>query len=409
MKHAASSFMLGLAVLLGWPGEGRAEESKPAEAAPLAPEVQALDENGRPTDRVDIGALPLLNYDSDYGVGGGLNVALFSRKAGYAPYQYSLRMQGFASSGGIQNHYVQLDAPRFMGSDIRLTASVGYSRDLTRPHYGFGNNVPLLQPSDPTCVADPVCAARWESHYYNYDFYGFDGWLRLRKRLGNQWELSVIYNFTTQLVNNYAGSFLQEQGWTGSGRGNVGLLEVGFNYDRRDSEASTTRGIWASATVRGGAPLVGSSFTFWGGTATMRAYHSFFAAPYLVLAGRISGVGMWGDVPISKLPALGGGTSIRGLPRMRYEGNLTLSANAEVRSRVARFRPFGHILDLWAVAFADAGRLWADGVDNGAPGLLHMGYGGGLRVAWEEDYVVRVDMGFSEGTRGIYIDFGQLF
>ena len=393
MRHRFSSKLftaaLGLGVLLGWSGAGRAEEGGKAAA-----EASQLDENGRPVRRVDIGALPLVNYDSDYGFGGGLNAALFFRNAGYAPYQYSLRVQGFVSSHGVQNHYVQLDAPRLLGSDFRLTASAGYSRDLERPHYGFGNNIALLQ-------APP-------GHYYHYDFFGFDGWVRLRRRLSPRWEVAALYNFTAQHANHYAGSLLTEQGWKGSGRGNVGLFELMAIYDDRDSEASPTRGLWATVALRGGAPLVGSDFTFWGWAAAVRAYHSFFSAPYLVLAGRLSSTGMWGELPISKLPSLGGGTSIRGLPRMRYEGNLTATLNAEVRSRVVRFRPWGHILDLWLVGFADAGRLWSQG-DDGPPGLVHLGYGGGVRVAWEEDYVVRVDLGFSEGTSGLYIDFGQLF
>jgi hemolysin activation/secretion protein len=132
---------------------------------------------------------------------------------------------------------------------------------------------------------------------------------------------------------------------------------------------------------------------------------------------------MAGDVPFTELQlfggrgavpltGLGGARSIRGLPRLHYIGKVKALANVELRSRVLRFTPGSSTLDFWLVGFVDAGRVWTDLTEllTRPAGRIHGSAGGGLRLAWVEDYVVRVDYGWSnEGTTGLYIGFEQTF
>ncbi|NIT86090.1 MAG: hypothetical protein GWN82_04035, partial [Gemmatimonadetes bacterium] len=59
---------------------------------------------------------------------------------------------------------------------------------------------------------------------------------------------------------------------------------------------------------------------------------------------------------------LGGGKTLRGVPRNRYVGRGMLVWNAELRWRVARFRLVGRSFHTVLSAFLDQGRVWADGV-----------------------------------------------
>ncbi len=148
------------------------------------------------------------------------------------------------------------------------------------------------------------------------------------------------------------------------------------------------------------------------------------AAGRLVFASRImADVGL-GAVPLHMLSqhggleaatATGGGSSIRGVWADRRNGRVKLLSNLEVRVRPPSFHVLGVPLTLGPVLFADAGRVWTDlqphpDLDGTGPGLA-TGVGGGLRLRIGEDILLRLDAAWSpsEGTDGVYLDFGHAF
>lgn len=369
---------------------------------PLGALAQTEEREGQ---RLDFGGLPLVSYDSEFGTGLGLNAALFFREPGYAPYRYALTLQGFYMFGGIQSHYVSLDAPRFMGSRFRPQLFAGYYREAFRPYYGVGNEV-LAPPTD-----DPK--------YYSADQrgWGLQGWLEWQ--FADQWRLAGGYGLRLSRIILPPGSLLDQTRPTGSEGGRIGLASVELVHDTRDKESSPTRGVRAAVAVRGSHPALGSQFQYLGAGLVVSGYKSFFDEPYLVLATRFAADALLGDVPFTELSSfgtrsgvsgLGGPSSIRGLPSYRYVGKAKVLANVELRSRAYRFRPGEHTLDTWVVLFGEAGRVWADYRPDGKLFHLHGAFGLGLRLAWEEDYILRLDAGVSpEGGLGVYMDFGQLF
>jgi hypothetical protein len=83
------------------------------------------------------------------------------------------------------------------------------------------------------------------------------------------------------------------------------------------------------------------------------------------------------------------------------------------------FRVAGQRFNLGAIAFVDAGRVWADygdveiageSLDDGFANFA-MGMGAGLRLKWGETFIVRVDPGYSptEKTFGLYINVDHIF
>jgi len=108
---------------------------------------------------------------------------------------------------------------------------------------------------------------------------------------------------------------------------------------------------------------------------------------------------------------LGGSSTVRGLPKDRYVGRGMAVSNNEIRWRALDFGVHGRQSSLVLSAFADAGRVWTDGVDlSTAANDLHVGYGGGVRLGLGSSFVIATDIGHSpQSTAPIYIGLGYLF
>ena len=86
-------------------------------------------------------------------------------------------------------------------------------------------------------------------------------------------------------------------------------------------------------------------------------------------------------------------------------------SNNELRWRAASFGLVGRPSTLILSAFADAGRVWSNGIDASTIfDELHAGYGGGARVSFGPSFVVALDVGHSsQSTAPIYIGLGYMF
>ncbi|HEX3533359.1 MAG TPA: hypothetical protein VHT23_04000 [Gemmatimonadaceae bacterium] len=115
-----------------------------------------------------------------------------------------------------------------------------------------------------------------------------------------------------------------------------------------------------------------------------KAYESLdgFAAAYFtlpapklpVLAFRAGGKKLWGPAPYFDAAFLGGSETFRTEEKQRYAGDASMYGSAELRVPIAKF-PFILPLDVGALGFADAGRVYVNGQ---SPGGWHSAAGGGL-------------------------------
>jgi hypothetical protein len=141
----------------------------------------------------------------------------------------------------------------------------------------------------------------------------------------------------------------------------------------------------------------------------------------LVLAARVVNDLLFGEPPFFELPryedtfAIGGAKGVRGVPGQRYYGKVKVLSNLELRSELFSAKILGDERRFGIVAFADAGRLWADyrrdpELDGTGLGLKY-GLGGGLRVASGEAFVLRVDVAWSPDANPIggYLLAGHIF
>ncbi len=169
--------------------------------------------------------------------------------------------------------------------------------------------------------------------------------------------------------------------------------------------------------MRLSARATGSRYQYAGLTLSERRY--FQLSSRLVLAQRISVDMLFGQVPffewsttggVNFTEGVGGMSSVRGVERNRFEGNIKVFSNSELRFHALDMTVLGQPISLGAAAFLDLGRVWHPGVANGSWHEWHPGVGAGLRLTRREA-VVRLDYALSTETGGhrIYMSFGHMF
>jgi len=196
-------------------------------------------------------------------------------------------------------------------------------------------------------------------------------------------------------------------------------LRVGPVWDTRDRETGTHRGTWSEVLVQAVPEFFGSEsgYVRW----TLVDHRFVPLGARLTLANRVIVQNVEGEAPFYDLSiiqtsfkqreGLGGGRTLRGIPRNRYVGKGLFLWNAELRWCAADFSVAGRPLHMVLSTFVDTGRVWADGL---VPGEffsdLHTAYGGGIRFGMGENFIAGVDVGHSsESTAAIYINTGYIF
>ncbi|MBN1208796.1 MAG: BamA/TamA family outer membrane protein [Myxococcaceae bacterium] len=454
----SSRLVPALLVLLALaPAAVRAQEPSvspqlPAELPP-SPSVPPSESPAAPARRTgwDVQGVPALNFNTDEGFGYGAILMLVDRADGhYEPFRYSVMLQFFQTTRQVASHFVSLDAPRFLGSDWRIGAELAYARTRFAPWYGLGNTatyVPefsdcedrdALEANPDMCPGNPDFRGL---RYYTYDHRSLPRIrLNARRELNDTWNLFLGYRLRmdrlrvrysaddlgqtgdSKLIEDAsAGMFAaHEGGLDGLVSERISEVIAGLQYDTRDLETSPTQGMFHEVSLRGGAGPIGSQFNYWGATLHARFFHPVIPGYRRLVAswrGMFDVLG--GDVPISLLPVfgglenrdgLGGVSSARGILLRRYQGPAKLLLNAELRWTPLSIEPWRQQFDFTLAGFVDSGRVWSD-LDFSEGGGLKTSAGGGLRIVWNREFVIRLDygVGITEPTTGFYLDIGHIF
>ena len=363
-----------------------------------------------------LAGLPSVNFDADEGFGYGALIQYYDYGySGERPYRYAIQPAVFFTTRGRRDVTLFLDAPHLLPGDWRLGAQLAREQQITAPYYGVGNNSESL--SSATAGANP--------YYYrfgrtviraNADFQHSLGAPALRVLLGvatrNADVKTVPYDSGTTLL-------AQQTGLTKLPTVNARLARVGLVWDTRDQEIGPQRGNWSELLVQRAGRALGGDQVFTRITGTVRQYVPVTSS--LVLAERVVLQTVRGDPAISEIfvvqssfrddEILGGATSVRGIPKNRYVGKGVAFANSELRWSAGSVALAGRPMRLVLSAFADAGRVWKDGLDLSSVGSdLHVGYGGGARLAVGPSFIIAADVGHSsQSTAAIYLGLGYLF
>lgn len=431
------------------PGAAGAAESEPAavpDVEPATTEGEDLD-----PDRLELGLLPALSYNSDLGFGFGAVGTLARFEEGFNPFKWRLegtvfftvRDQGDGLEMPLQSHVIALDQPGLANGDLRMRWRLTFSRQSNTGYYGLGSAAP-----DETSDDLPNTFTQYDRVFPEV---GVTARIRLwsepaavgKRRL----ELAVGTSFRYTWMNIYEQSRLALDVRAARDGGALGDLLlgtddhalwtsfVGLLFDTRDREFDTQRGQFHELSVRG-SPGIDDSLAF-AGFALIGRWFVPLVPEWLALGFRLAGDLMVGDVPIYELARLGGfeplaapggQTGVRGVPLRRFHGKVKVLHTTELRARLLPFRVASQRFMLGTVAFADVGRVWADyenrtvevrqpdGTIEARPldgdlEDLDVGVGAGARLRWGETFIIRVDFGYvpTLGTTGFYIGVGDAF
>jgi hemolysin activation/secretion protein len=179
---------------------------------------------------------------------------------------------------------------------------------------------------------------------------------------------------------------------------------LGVVVDRRDDPPAATKGglLSLEGTYY---PRVWSATDAFGevrGEAAVLAPTPIPSRPTLAL--RAGGQKVFGRYPFHEAAYLGGGETVRGLPRQRYAGDASAYGNAELRFPL-RQRPGAAVPRFGVFGLADVGRVFLKGESSDR---WHTAWGGGLWLGLM-DHTASLSVARSEGHVRVYLQGGLLF
>ncbi len=404
-------------------------------------------------ERLEWGALPAISGNTDIGFGFGIIANIAKYQKGYYPYRWRLEVLWFmtvkeAPGGGVEfpyhDDYISLDMPGLAGGKLRLEMKFAFGRYTTSGYYGLGNNSKapkVWENFNPETQKEEYILAR---RRYQYDRIFPNIRINARINLTKILLLFVGSEFTYNWLNFYPKSKLVEDLKNSRDPNQKSqeiqavrnillgtephpdlLFRIGLVFDNRDHETTPSKGMFHDISLQlSPGTGMGMKYAYGGFTLHTRFFLPIYKK-HLVLAARFLTDLLFGQVPFYQLAtsgglypieATGGSKSIRGVPSRRYHGKIKILSTIEIRSMLLpwNIKFLGQIFNVGLNAFIDVGRVWTDYAPY--PELdepfenFKIGFGGGLRLLWGENFIIRADVGYSPGNPlGIYIGVGQVF
>jgi hypothetical protein len=400
----------------------------------------------------NVTALPLFDLDPNTGVGLGgggyltLNGARSSPLFKYTPYRQRIFLQGFATTGGYQQHMISFDGLYVGGTPYRVRAMLQFERNTNANYFGLGqatlaplrfggSNYSTLDEQVQAAslrTPDGIASPKYDHYLYTRPALeatlerGFFGGV-VRAQLGFvvQYMFVSLYDGRSVVGRDAAGHDAPAlEGPTKLGidcaaravRGCAGgwndALKLGLVLDSRDFEPDPRSGALLDATAEWSARAFGSGYNYLRLTVQARAFTPI-ALPDLVLAVRVLYSMQTAGVPFFAMNTLamttgdqrglGGETTIRGYRQDRFVAPVAALANVELRWTFVRFSLLAQQFSLMVAPLLDAGRVfdrveWSFDRWKGSAGA-------GLRVGWNRSTIIIFDAALSPEDSGFFIDF----
>lgn len=403
------------------------------------------------------GGVPAIAYNSDTGFlyGAILNVYNYGDGSNYPEYQHSTYLEWSRTTKGSGKNIIQFDSKYLLPWDLRITADLSYLTEAALPFYGF-NGAESDYNAD---FEDDESDAYKSRVYYRHarDIFKFTA--DFQKRILKDHNLRALVGFgyhnteisTVDIESLNEGKddedklpdvdllydiYIREGaiGELEAVGGLTNLVKFGLVYDTRDNEPNPMKGMWTEALITTIPDAIGNDFSYTLFTATHRQYFTLIERD-LSFAFRLAYQGVIsGDIPFFMLPfypgsfkteeGFGGSKTLRGVLKNRIVGNAIGFGNFEARWKFLHTKLLGQDLYLALNAFVDAGQVltrydyqgyenYLNRVGEVIDDELHIGYGGGLRIALNQNFIIAVDYGLAadeqDGSSGLYIGLGYLY
>jgi len=358
--------------------------------------------------------LPILYYspNTKWNYGARVLWADYQRR----PYRYKLTLHVLRSTKGRSDTYVRIKVPRISGTGFGVIMLVSDKRDIRSRYYGRGNNSKFNK----DFVRQKSPLFRDENYYYYVLEEPRFIFSLLRHILGPVSTSAGLGLERTEVSPRGEKSFYKDEGTPDGVKGGVtGFVGITLNWDTRDDDDVPKQGTfheWSYETSRS------SILSFFFEEIDFRRY-TFTDARYyplterLNLAHRMVFEVLSGSVPLyaygevggsKRTKGLGGGDSLRGFDTQRFTDDVRFFSNTELRYHLRSMRLFRQYLELHGVLFVDTGRVWPN-LDTLTLRNMHFTAGGGLRIYWNADFVIRLGVGFSSEQVYMPLKYRNLF
>lgn len=422
-------------------------------------------------DGFSLGGVPVVAYDSDIGFkyGALLNLYWYDKDR-YPMYDHSIYLEWSRTTKGNGINQITYDSDQLIPG-IRSFLEFSFLTEKALDFYGFNGYQAVYDSDFERPSGDGALSP--DRLYYRHarqllrikaDFQGeITGkkfrWLGGIAYYGNKIKAVDVEGLNEDKEEDLLGPNSLYQDYVNWGLikadqaegGNHTLLKAGLVYDTRDNEPLPFSGVWTEAQLHY-APsfLSNTSYSYVRLVLTHRQYFTIIP-DWMNVAYRLSYQGkIAGEMPFYMLPYLyntapklttdgvGGSKTVRGVKRNRIVGDGFAYGNFEVRGKILRTTVLNQNLYIALSAFADAGmvtqkyKFSTDGIPeepiNDQPGfedrpesvidmeakeIPHVGFGGGLHIALNQNFIITVDYGLAakkdDGDSGLYINLNFLF
>ena len=395
------------------------------------------------------GALPAVSYDSDLGFqyGALANFYLYGDGSIFPKYYHSLYTELSTYTKGRVIARLRYDS-EYLIPKVRSTVDLSYVTDPMSDFYGFNGYLSVFS-------AD---TAKNNRLFYRNSQYMFRAKADFQGNFGQSrfgWVAGyTFYHFNNDTINNSQFGinkttktlFEKYQDWglissAEAHGGSINYLKVGLKYDSRDQLANPTKGIFTEAVIQSAPKLLNTEFPHSKLAVIHRQY--FTLINNLSFAYRLDYQATLGNdkVPYYAQPllitsyliaatnqGLGGKSSVRGILRNRIIGDDVAFGNFEFRYKFLRFEWLKQNFYLGTNVFFDSGIILKPIEMNLAnvsvadkttyfstyeAGKFHSAAGVGLKIGWNENFVISAEFGKSfdkrDGNTGFYIGTNYLF
>lgn len=385
-----------------------------------------------PVAGVKLKPFPLLNYNSDLGLGMGLSMTFLGYDGKTENYQYKIYTEFMYYTGGQIDPDIRFDIPniRIGNQPFRLTGFAEYKQARFQPYYGTNNN-------DSQNLYIDFTENLFGKYFYLYNminpyvYFTLTTPLFWGRQKGFDREVGLAfgaylegYSFTNSYTNDVylPSKLLLEQPYGYEG-GTVFSLNFGINYDSRDFISNPSRGTYNEIMME---VSLFNQYRYSRLTVLHQGYFTLFQNKkrHLYFSERVWIDNLFGQAPFFKqgklggyrfVDGLGGGDSQRGRSAFRGIGNFKFLISPELRWRFFSFGPFlGDQWHLELTPFMDIGNAWSS-ISDFDFDEIQFAAGSGLKVLWGEDFIIAFDFGLWRNAdrdrweTGIYIGFDHQY
>lgn len=412
-------------------------------------------------DGWNFGALPAVSYNTDYGFQYGIIFNLFDYGDGsrYPEYKHNFFFEVSRYTKGSGTYRIAYDSEHLIPG-MRITSDLSYLPDQAFDFYGFNGHEAVYNAD----WADDTSLSYKSRMFYKLDDQAFrfktDVQVPIigKKLLGlaginmqyfgissvdinkmNKGKKNNLLPDVPTLYDQYVNwGIISEDEKDG---GFVPLIKAGLVFDTRDNKPNPMKGMWTEAFIYGAPEFLGAESSFLKVHFTHRQYFTIVPRD-LSFVYRISYQGtIAGHAPfyyqnqietslMKDIIGLGGRKSLRGVMRNRVVGDGYVFGTAELRWKVAHFNLINQQFYVSLDSFVDFGQtvqkikiedkakeitgITQTDYFNFAEGeKMHGGYGLGIHIAMNQNFVVAVDYGRAmnkqDGSSGIYVGLDYLF